>query len=181
MLMNFDPRGMQIEVRDGQGVVLSSFGDTLDEDDHEHNMGMGADDDHGHDYDCAHGGMHGGMGGMPDCVEDGDFVEIDADLQNRAVLAGAKGKAEWEMNAARVRFSVEIEDVPLGRYPLHVGGQEVGVIETFEMHSGEVFGRLSFRDPPISGVNPLDFEPRGQTIEVLHGDDVILEAMFSTE
>ena len=85
------------------------------------------------------------------------------------------------MNAQRVRFSVEIEDVPAGFYPLHVGGQEVGVIEAFEMHNGEVFGRLSFRDPATSGMIPLDFEPRGQKIEVFQGDDVILEVTFPTE
>lgn len=189
VLMNFDPRGMQIEVRDGQGAVLSSFDDALDEDDHEHHLGMGPGDNYGHDYDCAHphgpgggmGGGHGGMGGMPDCVNEGDYVEIDADLQNSGVLADAKGRAEWEMNAERVRFAVEIKDVPLGLYSLHVGGQEVGVIETFEMHNGEVFGRLSFRDPPISGVNPLDFEPRGQTIEIYLGDDVVLETAFPIE
>jgi len=190
MLMNFDPRGMQIEVRDGQGAVLSSFGDTLDEDDHEHHMGMGSGGDYGHDYDCAYhvgdgmGGSHGDMGGMGEmlgCVEEGDYVEIDADLQNTAVLAEARGKAEWEMNAERVRFAVEIEDVPAGFYPLHVAGQEVGVIETFQMHNGEVYGRLSFRDPALSGMSPLDFEPRGQKIEVFQGDEVILEVTFPTQ
>jgi hypothetical protein len=190
MLMNFDPRGMQIEVRDGQGAVLSSFGDTLDEDEHEHHMGMGSGDHYGHDYDCAYGfgegmsGSHGGMdgmGGMRDCVEDGDYVGIQADLNNTAVLADATGEAEWEMNAERVRFAVEIEDVPVGFYSLHVAGEEVGVIETFEMHNGEIYGRISFRDPPLSGVSPLDFEPRGEKIEVFQGDDVILEVSFPTE
>jgi len=184
MLMNFDPRGMQIEVRDGQGAVLSSFADALEEDDHEHRMGMGSGGDYGHDYDCAYhggGGMGGMHGGMADCVEDGDYVGIEADLQNTAVLAEAKGEAEWEMNAQRVRFSVEVEDVPPGFYPLHVGGQEVGVIEAFEMHNGEVFGRLAFRDPATSGMIPLDFEPRGQKIEVFQGDVIILEVVFPTE
>lgn len=182
MLMNFDPRGARIEVRDGQGAVLSSFDEMLNRDDHAHHDGMGSSGGFGHDFDCSygsHGGM--GMGEEPDCVEDGEYIEIEVDLLNTGVLAEAGGEVEWEMNTSRVRFTVEIEDVPTGSYLLRVGGADVGIIETFEMHNGETYGHVSFRDPPISGVNPLDFEPRGQKIEVLSGDTVILEVSFPSE
>ena len=67
------------------------------------------------------GGDHGG----DECVEEGDFIEVEIDLENTGVLADANGEAEWEMNSHRVKFSVEIEDVPVGDYSLHVGGAEV--------------------------------------------------------
>ena len=120
-------------------------------------------------------------GGMRDCVDDGDFVEVEAELVNTGVFADAKGEAEWDMTSVRVRFSVEIENVPAGYYPLHVGGSEVGIIEAFEMHYGGVYGRITFRDPAISGREHLDFEPRGQAIKVMQGEVVILEVDFPQE
>lgn len=176
-LLNFDPRGMGLEIRDAEGAVLSSFGGMMDEDDHHGGDG-------GHHYACDDDSGHG-MGGMghggPDCVDDGDFLEIEVDLQNTGILGDAEGEAEWDMNSERVMFAVKIEDVPTGDYPLRVGGVEVGVIEAFARRNGEVFGRLGFRDPAVYGMPHLDFDPRDQTIEVLQGDSVILEAVLPAE
>ncbi len=121
------------------------------------------------------------MGGMQDCVNDGDYIEIAADMINTGVLINAKGEADWRMNTDRVEFSVQIEDVPAGSYTLKSGGVEVGTIEAFAMHDGEVYGHIRFRDPEITGSKPLDFEPRGQKIEVFQGDSLILEADFPVE
>lgn len=191
-LLNFEPRGQRIEIHDNMGAVLSSFENRMGEDDHSqyrggHGNGHGHDDDH--DYACddesgmggGHGGGMGGHHGGDDCVEEGDFIEVEVDLENTGVLVEAEGEAEWEMNSHRIKFSVEIEDVPVGDYPLHVGGSEVGVIRTFGMHNGEVFGRISFRDPEVYGMEHLDFDPRGQKIEVLQGASVILEVDFPAE
>ena len=179
MMMTFDPRGMLMEIHDDQGVVLSSFENRFTQDEHGHH-GDGGDDDHHYDCESGHGMGHG-MGGMGDCVNDGEFIEIEVDLVNTAVLSEAKGEAEWKMNTDRVEFSVEIEDVPVGFYTLKVGGIEEGVIETFEMHSGDVFGHIKFRDPETTGREHLDFEPRGQKIEVFQGDNIILEVNFPIE
>jgi hypothetical protein len=186
MTMTFDPRGMLIEIHGDQGVVLSSFGNRLEEEDHHHYGDGDSDDDH--NFDCQFGsgsghGMGGGMGdgmggGMHDCVDDGDFIEIEADLANTGVLVNAKGEAEWQMNSDRIEFSVEIEDVPIGSYTLKVGGVTEGVIEAFEMHNGEVFGHIRFRDPEAYGREHLDFEPRGQTIEVLQDNTFIIDVEF---
>jgi hypothetical protein len=179
-MMNFDPRGEVIEVHDQHGAVLSSFEGSFDETDHGHH-GNG---DGERDYDCDRG-MNGGGGhmggGMDDCVDDGDYIEIEADLNNTGVLADAEGEAEWEMNSSRVEFSVEIEDVPPGSYTLKVGGEEVGIIRAYERHNGGVFGLIRFRDPERYGMEPLDFDPRGQKVEVLQGENVILEVEFPTE
>ena len=195
MMMTFDPRGQQIDIHSNDGVMLSSFDDMFEEDDHGHHGDgdghSGHDGDDDHHYDCefgsgSGGGMGGGMGhgmggGMTDCVDDGEFIEIEVDLENTGVLPEAKGEAEWEMNSNRVEFSVEIEDVPVGFYTLKVGGVEVGIIEAFEMHHGDVYGRIMFRDPESYGREHLDFEPRGQKIEVLQQNNTILEVKFPAE
>ena len=180
-LMTFDPRGLPIEIYDDGGLVLSSFENRFDQDGHH--------GDEEHHYDCGSGpgmphgaGMGSGMGhDMTGCVDDGEYIEIKADLENTGVLPSARGDAEWRMNAERVEFSVEIENLPVGAYTLKVGGIEVGIITAFTMHGGEVYGHLTFRDPAIYGREPLDFEPRGQKIEVLTGDSAILEATFPVE
>ena len=177
MMMTFDPRGMLIEIHDDQGVVLSSFDNRFEQDDRGHNG------DGEHDFDCesGHGPGHGMGMGMHDCVNDGEYIEIEADLVNTGVILDAEGEAEWEMNTNRVEFSVEIEDVPAGSYMLKVGGNEVGVIEAFEMHDGDVYGHIKFRDPESHGREHLDFEPRGEKIEIFQGGSIILEVDFPVE
>jgi len=180
-LLNFDPRGMGVEIRDETGAVLSSFGEMMDEDDHHGGDG-------GHHYACDDDSGHGhgpGMGGMghdgPDCVDEGDYLEIEVDLDNTGILADAEGEAEWDMNSERVMFAVEIEGIPAGGYALRVDGVEVGTIQAFARHNGEIFGRLGFRDPVVYGMPHLNFDPRGKTIEVLQGESVILEAELPAE
>ena len=200
-LLNFEPRGQRVEIHDDMGVVLSSFDDVMDEDDYSQyrgGHGYGNGQGNGHYYSCnngsgwggghmggGHGGGHGGgMGGNhggANCVEDGDFIEVEVDLQSTGAVTDARGEAEWQMNSHRVRFSVEIEGVAEGPYPLHVGGEEVGIIEAFKMHNGFVYGHLVFKDPEVYGMAHLDFDPRGQKIEVLQGETVILEAEFPVE
>jgi len=180
MLMTFDPRDMLIEIHDDQGVVLSSYEYRFTQDERDYHGG--GDDDH--HYGCMPGMGGGGMGGggmgggMHECVDDGEYIEIEAAMVNTGVLSSAKGEADWRMNTDRVEFSVKIEDVPVGSYTLRSGGVEVGNIEAFAMHDGEVFGHISFRDPETTGREHLDFEPRGEKIEVLQGGNVILEVNF---
>jgi len=187
MPLTFDPRGMQIEIYDDQGVVLSSFDNVFEQREYGH-YGYG---NGGNYYDCNSGqgpggGMNGGHGGhmgggMMNCVEDGEYVEIEVDLVNTGLILDARGDAEWDMNSNRVAFSVEIERIPVGSYTLKVGGDEVGIIEAFEMNHGGVYGRIKFRNPEAYGRELLDFDPRGQKIEVLQDDSVILEVDFPEE
>jgi len=78
----------------------------------------------------------------------------------------------------RTDFSVEIEDVPVGDYPLRVGGQMVGTIPVTMHQDGSIEGELEFRNPVEPGKILLDFDPRGQDIEVSDGSSVILETSF---
>lgn len=184
MLLTFEPRGKQIEIYDSEGIVLSGFENMFEEGEYgHHGNGYGKHGHGGHSYDCdlGSGSGHGMGGGMRNCVDDGDFIEIKAELLSTGVLPDANGEAEWEMNSNRVEFSVEIEDVPVGSYALKVGGTEVGIIEALQMHDGEVYGHIRFRDPEAYGRRYLDFDPRGQKVEVLQSGSVILEAEFPAE
>lgn len=154
ILLTFDPRGEVIEVHDGQGAVLTS-GDSVFE----------GGDDNG-------GGDNGGS--------DLDFGEamIEVELDNTGVFPLASGDAKLEPRADRTDFSVEIEDVPEGSYDLRVGGNTVGTIQAVMIQDGSIQGELEFRNPVEPGKLPLDFDPRGQQIDVLDGGTVILETLF---
>jgi hypothetical protein len=159
ILLTFDPRGEVIEVHDGQGAVLTS-GDSVFE---------GGDDNGGGDNG---GGDNGGS--------DLDFGEamIEVELDNTGVFPLASGDAKLEPRADRTDFSVEIEDVPQGNYDLRVGGNTVGTIQAVMIQDGSIQGELEFRNPVEPGKLPLDFDPRGQQIDVLDGGTVILETLF---
>lgn len=152
ILLTFDPRGEVVEVFDVLGAVLTSGDVVFDDDD-----GDGGDDG-----------------------EDIDFgtVDIEAELTNTGVFPEASGDAMLEPRADRTDFSVEIEDVPEGGYPLRVGGQIEGVIPVTIRQDGSIEGELEFRNPVEPGKILLDFDPRGQVIEVLDGATVILETTF---
>jgi hypothetical protein len=149
ILLTFDPRGEVIEVHDNQGAVLTS-GDSV----------FGEDDDNvGEDIDFGN-------------------IEIEVELTNTGIFPQASGDAKLEPRADRTDFSVEIEDVPVGSYGLRIGGETVGTIEVMMMQDGSVEGELEFRNPVEPGKILLDFDPRGQQIDVLEGSTVILETLF---
>ena len=152
VLLTFDPRGELVEVHDSEGLVLTS-GDVV------------IDDDDGDDGDD---------------TDDIDFgtTEIEVELTNTGVFVAASGDARLRPREDRTDFTVEIEDVPTGPYSLQVGGQTVGVIQVKMLEDGSIEGELEFRNPVEPGKILLDFDPRGQQIDVLDGSTVILETLF---
>jgi hypothetical protein len=77
-------------------------------------------------------------------------------------------------------FSVEVENVPADFYPLMVGDIERGQIEVVEI-DGKLKGKLKFKDPQTAESELLDFDPRGEIVEVFQGDVVILESLCPNE
>jgi len=154
ILLTFDPRGELVEVFDDQGVVLTS-GDVVFDDDDDNDGGDGGDDD-----------------------IDFGTTEIEVELNNTGVFSEASGDAKLEPRADRTDFSVEIEDVPAGSYDLRIGGDIVGTIQAVLMQDGTIEGELEFRNPVEPGKILLDFDPRGQQIDVLDGMTVVLETLF---
>jgi hypothetical protein len=149
LLLTFDPRGEVIEVHDGQGAVLTS-------------------------------GVVFDPGGGDDGMGDIDFgtTDIEVELTNTGVYPLASGDARLRPREDRTDFDVGIEDVPVGNYDLRVGGSQVGTITAVLLEDGSVEGELEFRNPVEPGKSSLDFDPRGQLIEVLEGATVILETVF---
>jgi hypothetical protein len=111
------------------------------------------------------GGGGGGCAGAP--------LEIDVPLLSTGG-SGAQGDARYRIRAdCREDFKVEIEDVGDGSYDLRVGGVSRG---TLQVAAGQ--GELEFSDPVESGKLLLDFDPRGQDVEVFDGGTLILERAF---
>ena len=152
VLLTFDPRGELVEIRDAEGVVLTSGEVVLDP----------GDDDDGDDT----GNIDFGT------------TEIEVELTNTGAFTEASGDARLRPREDRTDFRVEIEDVPIGPYSLRVGGQIVGVIQVKTLEDGSIEGELEFRNPVEPGKILLDFDPRGQQIDVLDGSTVILETLF---
>lgn len=152
--MTFDPRDCKIDLLSGESVILTSADAVLSE-----KSNGNEDEDNG----------------------DKEGIEVEIDLDNTGVIDGAKGEAGLESYADESEFSIKIKDIPAGSYSAKVGGAEVGVIEVVE-DDGEFEGKIKFKDPVKGGGLALDFDPRGQLIEIQNAETaVILSALFPDE
>ncbi len=91
---------------------------------------------------------------------------LSEDLASTGLDGGASASADYAVDAqGRHKFSVEIEDVAAGDYYLVVAGVVRGTIHaTFS--SNRVKGELEFDSKVEPGHRPLNFDPRGQLIEI---------------
>jgi hypothetical protein len=176
VLLTFNPRGQIIEVHDAQGAVLTSGDNMFAGGGGCTNNCGGGDMGGGGMGGGGGGGMGGGMGGGTGI--DFGTVDIAVELANTGVYPAASGDARLEPRDDRTDFSVEIEDVPEGSYGLRIGGNNVGTIEVVTLTDGSVEGEIEFRNPVEPGKVLLDFDPRGEQIEVLEGTTVVLETLF---
>ena len=149
--LNFDPRGCKIEILEGDVVVLTSGENVLSEK----------------------------QTGKPD-KDKGEKITIEADLTSTGVVEGAKGEAEFEMEMDESEFSVKVKDVPVGFYSVEVAGVSKGEVEVVD-DDGDFEGRVKFSDPQKAENLLLDFDPRGEIVEIRQttGDEpeVILEVV----
>lgn len=104
-------------------------------------------------------------------------AEIEIDLTNQGVIAGAEGDAQLEQRVDRVDFDVEIEDLPVGDYTLFVEGIERATINVVDTPSGTE-GEAEFRFPAEPGKLLLDFDPRGQSLSIQQNGIEFLAAGF---
>jgi hypothetical protein len=117
-----------------------------------------------------------GGGGTTPCTPS----EVELPLLNTGVIANAKGDARLRVrDDCDEDFRVEIEDVPVGNYDILVGGINRGTINAVNTGT-EVEGQIEFdSDPDEPGEQLLNFDPRGQLIEILDGGaTTILERDF---
>lgn len=154
VLLDFDPRGQAIDVLDNGVVILTNVAPEI-------------------------GDPPGtGTGGTPPAFGDS---EIEIDLANLGVYPLADADAKFEQEPNRVDFDVEVEDVPVGNYTLFVGGVERGTIEVVTLEDDSTEGELEFRYPAEAGKLPLDFDPRGETIEVAEGATTLFSSVFPVD
>ncbi len=105
-------------------------------------------------------------------------AELDEILASTGLDGDASGHARYRIrDDGRRDFNVEIEDVPVGSYPLFVGGVQRGSISVVSV-AGKVQGEIEFSNPVESGKSLLNFDPRGQLIEVKSAVDTFFSHLF---
>jgi hypothetical protein len=92
----------------------------------------------------------------------------------------AHGTAQFEQGVdCRTHFDVEVEDAPLGDYQLLVGGVLRGTITVAIASNRKAKGEIEFAsDPDEENELRLDFDPRGQGIEIRHDGTLLLSVTF---
>ncbi len=100
--------------------------------------------------------------------------ELITPLLSTGVDSDANGKTKYEQRTDRIDYSVEIEDLPLGVYQLHVGGIHQGDISVVIQSDGSTEGEIEFRDPAEPGKLPLDFDPQGKVVDIIQNGTVYL-------
>ncbi|AVP97702.1 hypothetical protein C7S18_11050 [Ahniella affigens] len=104
--------------------------------------------------------------------------ELTQFLTNQGVYPSAQAKANFEERTERTEFKVEVEDVPAGTYRVRVGGVDRGSVTAVQTASG-IQGEVEYRSPVEPGKVLLNFDPRGQNVEVLQGATVLFAGVFT--
>jgi hypothetical protein len=116
----------------------------------------------------AQNGSNGNAGGTGAAPPFGNSeVEIPMSASGQA-----SGKLKLRQRPAQVDFSVSLEDVALGSYSVRVGGTPRGLLQV-TAQAGRNKGELEFAFPADAGKLLLDFDPRGQLVEVLQGNQLV--------
>jgi hypothetical protein len=101
-------------------------------------------------------------------------------FDNTGAVRTASGKVRFEEREDRTDFKVEAEDLPIGAYSLRVAGVERATLNVATSANGTE-GEIELRSPAENGHPLLDFDPRGQTIDVAQGGTVFLTTTVATE
>lgn len=99
-------------------------------------------------------------------------------LASTRLDSDASGHAKFEVDVrGRRKFNVEIEDVAAGSYELWVAGVRRGTIRA-SLKVTQIEGEIEFEDDDSNSHLPLDFDPRGQLIEVKTAAGVFFSHLF---
>ncbi len=151
LLLDFNPVGALIEIKQANQLILTSQG----------------------------GGQSGTPGSSHQAPPFGNS-ETELYMSNTGVYPLGQTKVKLEQRTDRVDFEVEIEDVPVGFYDLNVGGETQGIIEVTQTPAG-VEGEIEFRNPVEAGKELLDFNPLGELITITQGSDTLFTLDFPSE
>ncbi len=120
----------------------------------------------------------GCTGGLSDDRVASRDLRVVEFLRNTGLAPAASGKTRFEERGDRTTFKVEVEDLPIGTYSLRVGGIERTTLDVASAALG-TFAEVEFRSPVEPGKILLDFDPRGQPVEVAQGGKVYLARTLS--
>ncbi|WP_233993899.1 hypothetical protein [Salinibacter altiplanensis] len=111
--------------------------------------------------------------------EDGEDneVEIEVDLNNTGPDSDAAGEVEFEKEADKAAFTVEVGDLTTGTYDVVMADTTRGELDV-RGDDGEA--EIEFRRPSEEGHPPLDFNPRGQRVAVQRNGTPYLEETMPT-
>lgn len=116
-------------------------------------------------------------GGMSDEVPpDAEPVTLVAQLQAAAgSAAGAGGTVKFQLRPAHSSLEVDVRNIAVGDYTLRVGGEDKGDFSVARRGNGNgaAMGSIVFVSPAGDDQLLLDFDPRGQTIEVVDGEGTV--------
>lgn len=145
----FNPRDCLIEIHDGDGAVLTSGDDVLEPKENGNNGGNGR-------------------------------KEIEIDLDNLGVYPEGESEASYVEKNNSIEFEVELKGVPAGSYPLLVAGTPRGniVVAADDDEDDTLKGKLRFSNPQKEGREWLNFDPRGEWVEVYNETESIFEVVF---
>jgi hypothetical protein len=115
-------------------------------------------------------------------------VSVCAPAESRTELAStgldpdASGHADFRIeDDCERKFSVEVEDLPVGPYELFVAGLLRGTINVAVQPDSRVEGEIEFSsDPDDPDELPLDFDPAGATIEIRQANNVFFSGTVGT-
>ncbi len=115
-------------------------------------------------------------GGMADEVAaDAEPLTLTAQLRSPTGAAGAGGTVMFKLRPGYSEFSVDARQIPSGSYALFVGGEQEGSFDVTARGNGNAnatSGGIVFRSPSDDPERLLDFDPRGQSIEVVDSGGV---------
>ncbi|MEO7432654.1 MAG: hypothetical protein ABIR62_11665 [Dokdonella sp.] len=101
------------------------------------------------------------------------------ELRVQTTRNGPKLDAKLRQSTTKSEFNVEIEQVAAGSYVLAVGGVEHGTIVVTAVPGGTE-GEIEFRNPAEPAHLALDFDPRGQLVQILSAGTVVISGTFPT-
>lgn len=122
----------------------------------------------------------GCTGGISDDRMNSDDNRIIQFFDNPGVVPAASGKVRFEERSDRTKFKVEAEDLPIGAYSLIVSGTERATLNVVTSANGTE-GELEFQSPADGDEILLDFDPRGQQIDIAQGGTIFLTTKLGTE
>ena len=100
-------------------------------------------------------------------------------FNNTGAYPGATGEAIFRDRSNSFEFEVGVRGLPIGVYDLIVDGTNEGSIGVVSDAQDGTKGTIEYStEPNPPGVLSLDFDPRGQTVQVVQGEAIVLSMSF---